>query len=118
MTTRKNKKWEKPSYRLAHIQLAKARGKASEYQCTCGYPATTWAYDKSDPNELFDGYAYSLDWSRYEPQCSSCHALKDHNKTHCPKGHPYTDENTTPHTRGDNQGRKCRVCNRERERAR
>lgn len=31
-------------------------------------------------------------------------------KTHCPKGHPYNDENTYREPRG---GRKCRICVRE-----
>jgi len=34
-------------------------------------------------------------------------------KTHCPRGHPYTDENTYV---GDGRGRRCRECARERDR--
>lgn len=33
-------------------------------------------------------------------------------KTHCPKGHAYTQENT--HVRKDDGGRECRACDRER----
>ncbi len=35
--------------------------------------------------------------------------------THCPKGHPYTPENTGPTSGG---GRRCRTCHREAERRR
>ena len=35
------------------------------------------------------------------------------NKTHCPKSHPYTEENTE----NTSQGRKCRECHRARSRA-
>ncbi len=34
-------------------------------------------------------------------------------KTHCPKGHPYDDENTMIEANG---GRKCKTCNREKVR--
>lgn len=36
-------------------------------------------------------------------------------KTHCPHGHPYNEENTYYRPNG---GRKCRVCNREKEKIR
>lgn len=35
-------------------------------------------------------------------------------KTHCPAGHEYTEENT--YWRKDVHGRRCRACNRERQR--
>ena len=36
------------------------------------------------------------------------------NKTHCPRGHPYSDDNT----RREGSSRRCRTCLRERERVR
>ena len=37
------------------------------------------------------------------------------NRTHCPQGHPYDEENTCYLSRG---GRRCRTCQRDKERAR
>lgn len=37
-------------------------------------------------------------------------------KTHCPKGHPYDDENTARY--GGNNRRRCRICERTRSLAR
>ena len=40
-------------------------------------------------------------------------AQKERSKTHCPKGHPYTPENTYV---APNGWRKCRICRREQHR--
>lgn len=42
--------------------------------------------------------------------CASCHVVYDSRKTHCPKGHEYTQDNTYKAPAG-NQIR-CRECNR------
>ena len=42
---------------------------------------------------------------------------RERNKTHCPQGHPYDDNNTlVPKEGSTKQGRKCRECSRERAR--
>jgi hypothetical protein len=41
------------------------------------------------------------------------HANGQSTKTHCPKGHPYNEENTYVDKRG---GRTCRICHKESER--
>jgi len=43
------------------------------------------------------------------------YAAANAEKTHCPQGHPYDEANTYRKPRGD---RECRICRRERERAR
>lgn len=48
-------------------------------------------------------------------------ALVNHNKqkTHCPRGHEYTPENTDIHTiKGKFRGRRCKTCRRESQRGR
>jgi hypothetical protein len=107
-----------PSYGAIHQRLWRKRGKAAEHPCaTCGKPATQWAYDHSDPNEVMGPewhglvVAYSLDLDRYRPLCRSCHAKEDETysaRTHCPKNHEYTVENTYITTKGK---RVCRTCN-------
>ena len=53
----------------------------------CPEPATQWAYDHDDPNELIEQVklmsgnigvvAYSLDLSHYRPLCRPCHYAAD-----------------------------------------
>lgn len=43
-------------------------------------------------------------------------ARQNRNKAYCDNGHEFNEENT--YIRKDGRGRKCRACNRERERAR
>lgn len=40
-------------------------------------------------------------------------AAKRAKRTHCPKGHPYSETNTYHHPQGH---RRCRICHRERQR--
>lgn len=46
----------------------------------CGARAHTWSYSRPDPvDERYDprGLPYSLDLSRYDPRCRSCHSKRD-----------------------------------------
>jgi hypothetical protein len=75
-----------PDYSRAHRMLRAARGPATDYRCAeCGGEAHHWAYDHSDPEQIYGmsggprptRAAYSLDHSRYRPLCRRCHALAD-----------------------------------------
>jgi hypothetical protein len=106
------------TYSAVHQRLWKQRGKAALHPCAiCGGPATEWAYDHKDPNEVigpeYHGLivTYSLDLDHYRPLCRSCHRKEDETysqRTHCPKNHEYTPENTYITTKGK---RVCRTCN-------
>lgn len=72
----------------AHRRVYRARGKASEYNCTsCGSQAVDWAYDHLDPNEKSEVQdhggrrsvliPYSTDVNRYQPMCRKCHFAFD-----------------------------------------
>ena len=76
------------SYRGAHERVKIARGKASEYMCDCGSPATEWAYmnnDLDEQHEMVEGglnrpprlCAYSLNPDNYQPMCHPCHVKFD-----------------------------------------
>lgn len=114
------------SYAQAHFRLKVDRGRPSGYACvTCGGPAKHWAYTGGDPDELTErGLRYSLDQSRYEPMCVSCHtrhdrALADGRPVgQCPRGHLWAENEGIRVKRGPGTGlRFCRACNRESIRA-
>lgn len=72
------------TYSGIHNHLRRKHGAAAGRPCTqCGTPAAAWAYDHSDPDELTHLHAngcsvpYSLDCTRYQPLCSSCHYFLD-----------------------------------------
>jgi hypothetical protein len=63
-------------YVSAHKRVRAARGLARNHSCVdCGRPARHWSYDNTDPDALYESGRghYSLDPSRYEPRCPSCH---------------------------------------------
>lgn len=97
-------------YHHLHTNLARQRGKASSYSCACGAPATQWAYDHSDPDEITDerGRVYSTDVSRYVPLCIPCHRKLDARPT-CPAGHFMSGPNLYIDPRGARQCRRCRA---------
>lgn len=69
-------------YHTMHKRVTAERGRAKEFRCGCGAPASDWAYDHTDPAELTDlvnGYVlpYSTDVARYKPMCRSCHRALD-----------------------------------------
>jgi len=120
------------SYISAHQKIYRVRGKASDFKCvSCDNQASQWAYNHQDPNErtgTWDGRdaTYSEDPEFYYPMCSRCHikfdndhrgysANRNEQKTHCPEGHEYNDENTRISKRG---GRHCKTCHAEKERVR
>jgi len=69
------------SYRTAHRNVERAKGKAKSYTCTdCTEQADQWSYDHADPDELIDkktGCAYSLKVEHYGPRCTSDHRAFD-----------------------------------------
>ena len=73
------------TYQAVHARLRKARGSASEYRCQhCPNPATQWAYNHKDPDELIGTYdqtgrltTYSFNPDHYLPLCKACHATLD-----------------------------------------
>lgn len=73
-------------YQALHLRLVTERGGADSHLCPCGKPATGWSYDHSDPEPIISpqGWPYSLDSSRYDPLCSSCHSIRDHRAVRSP----------------------------------
>ena len=71
-------------YTSAHDRVRRKYGKSSDHACVeCGGPASHWAYDHNDPDELLaDGYSanpipYSLKPDHYRPMCVPCHKAFD-----------------------------------------
>lgn len=109
------------SYRAAHARVARAFGLANIQQCiSCGDQAREWAYDGTDPDELFElvrgewPVSYSAWPEFYMPLCFPCHRAKDRaawaaKRTHCGNGHALTVDNT--YTAPSKPGsRECRTC--------
>jgi len=76
-----------PTYLGAHGRIWRERGPARNRACVdCGKRAAEWSYDGTDPEELVEpegpraGLPYSLDASRYQPRCRSCHRRFDHTR--------------------------------------
>ena len=70
-------------YSGAHSRIKYLWGPAKQYPCvTCGKQSSNWAYDGTDPEQLFgsNGVGYSI-YSRYpefyKPMCWSCHSAED-----------------------------------------
>lgn len=76
-----------PSYVTLHQRLRKRNGPARNQTCrSCLGTARQWAYDHTDPNQLWDTIQdgrtpyqipYSLDLDRYIPLCTFCHRWFD-----------------------------------------
>lgn len=69
-----------PTYGALHNRIRRDRGKATDHLCIeCGQQASHWAYDHTDPEELFsdDNFPYSPDPGRYRPMCVPCHKVYD-----------------------------------------
>ena len=74
-------------YNGAHHRVHRSRGRASDHACVdCGQPARNWSYDHSDPDQLVEVVTmgrwtgqmpFSLDTTRYQPRCVSCHKVFD-----------------------------------------
>lgn len=66
-------------YQQAHNDLKRARGKASEYLCSCGKPAQDWAYlYTGEPlRSPDDSRPYSTNPDDYAPMCRKCHIRFD-----------------------------------------
>lgn len=121
MTPRRHDYREQVSYAQAHLRLKTDRGRPDRHECIeCGGGAREWAYMGGCPSELSEnGKAFSLDQSRYEPMCVSCHRRQDRALADgrtidvCPQGHPWDAANTGIRVkRSKNTGlRFCRACN-------
>lgn len=102
------------NYGAAHNRLRRIRGSASAYTCTCGRPASGWAYQGGDLNELVcprSGLVFSVDLDRYVAMCWSCHHRLDRRQPQCVNGHDLTPENV--YTNPSTGLRSCRRCHRE-----
>ena len=70
-----------PSYKNAHLDVAKRWGRPSSWFCECGNEAQEWSYKGNDPDELRapGGYRFtaSTDFLFWEPLCIACHRAKD-----------------------------------------
>lgn len=124
MSPRRHDYSEVVSYEQAHLRLKTDLGRPTQYNCIeCGGQAKEWSYMGGCPDELLDrkGRPYSLDQSRYEPMCVSCHRRRDialregRTVDVCSRGHEWNAENTGIRVkRGPSSGiRYCRACNRE-----
>lgn len=76
------------SYATAHARPRTLWGRASQYSCVnCGASARDWAYDGTDPTQLFGPncvskpqilWHYYSAWPEfYMPMCVACHRRKD-----------------------------------------
>lgn len=76
------------TYSTAHMRPKQLWGSASAYPCVkCGAKSRDWAYDGTDPSELYgkhewtDGTVHYLRYSAwpefYKPMCSDCHLKED-----------------------------------------
>lgn len=79
-------KGDAAGYHAVHKRLITARGKASGHTCSCGKPASQWAYDGEDPNQMTQVIRaggreitapFSHDLSHYLPMCARCHIAYD-----------------------------------------
>lgn len=73
----------------AHYRVKRLWGKAAEYPCIeCGQPAQEWAYDGTDPTQVYGQGRHSRNtwmfYSRfpefYMPMCLSCHRSRDQSR--------------------------------------
>jgi hypothetical protein len=79
------------SYYAVHDRLRRIHGPARNHECVdCGQAAAEWSYDHSCPDERIElrrgrPLPYSLDLTRYQPRCKSCHGTFDADLTPCCK---------------------------------
>lgn len=76
----------------SHRRIYALWGSAKQYPCVgigCGHPAQEWAYDGTDPDELYSPTSGMLGagWSKhsawpefYKPLCKKCHRSEDSGK--------------------------------------
>lgn len=76
--------WAQITAHSAHTRLHRLWGKASQYACVeCGEPAREWAYDGTDPSQLYglsdhgSWVLYSRFPEFYMPMCFPCHRRRD-----------------------------------------
>lgn len=82
------KLWKPIKYITAHARCFRLWGPAKGYPCIeCGKPAQQWAYDGTDPTELYERCGSGLQPERrarysrfpefYMPMCARCHRRAD-----------------------------------------
>lgn len=65
-------------YRFMHREVVRVRGRASQYACLCGNPATEWALNHTGSSIRVEaGLMFSEDVEEYDPLCRSCHIRRD-----------------------------------------
>ncbi|WPH57666.1 hypothetical protein [Mycobacterium phage WXIN] len=78
--------WEAVKSSSAHFRVRRLWGPAYQYPCIeCGEPANEWAYDGTDPTQLYgrerESRSHWTFYSRfpefYMPMCSGCHRRRD-----------------------------------------
>lgn len=99
------------SYETMHGYLRLMHGPASDHTCVdCGDEAAQWAYlgDLEDERVSDEGLRWSPHLESYAPKCIKCHAVFDHAKEECHRGHPLSGDNLYISPKGVRQ---CRACN-------
>lgn len=90
MACRRKRTWDNPeiSWSAAHSRCHATWGRAAQYSCVdCDRQAQEWAYDGTDPDELYGRYSTTNTWMYfsmwpefYMPLCKKCHRKRDTQK--------------------------------------
>lgn len=97
--------WANITSHSAHERVRRLWGPASRHLCIkCGGPAKEWAYDGTDPSQLYGatGHGYWAIYSRfpefYMPMCQPCHRRRDGSRARW-ELHAYRVSQMTPKPR-------------------
>jgi hypothetical protein len=107
----------RPIYGVFHYEGSDQSAHRVSWQLAYGViPDNLWVLHRCDnplcirPNHLFLGtHADNMQDRQNKGRTISPCAIRNSQKTHCPKGHPYSDENTFLYRKN----RRCRLCRRQ-----